>query len=214
MSEPNSLAEDDVPPRSQQQDARRVASLNDMNESHGRAKKALIHRFSPTKSTEEHFAATGELDENPFYGMHGHIRRLLDYSYHRHYRKERQWLHDAIIEEFLLQEESSNDEMMSAASNEGSKMILPKEPWLILAVGVHGAGKHHAIRELVTLDQLRLHSFVCIDTGTCFAWLLFAAYEDSVIVPASTRSTHCRYDKSSDSLQTTLGEHCQSIQPT
>jgi len=36
------------------------------------------------------------------YGVYGYIRQeRLDYNYHVHYRKERQWLHDSIIEDYL-----------------------------------------------------------------------------------------------------------------
>jgi hypothetical protein len=37
-----------------------------------------------------------------FYGIYGHLRQMLDYTYHSFYKKERQWLHDAIIDDALV----------------------------------------------------------------------------------------------------------------
>jgi hypothetical protein len=56
-----------------------------------------MRRFSAIVSTEEHHASKdgGGL----FCGAYGHIRKMLDYTYHAGtYNKERQFLHDSIIE--------------------------------------------------------------------------------------------------------------------
>lgn len=48
------------------------------------------------KTTSETFQAS----EAKFYGAYAEFRKKLDYlKYHVHYRKERQWLHDSIIED-------------------------------------------------------------------------------------------------------------------
>lgn len=107
--------------------------------------------FSVSNSTEELFKS---LDDFGFYGAHGHIRKQLDYSYHQHYRKERQWLHDSIIEDYLHNGAYADPN------------CLPCEPWLILTVGCQGAGKRFLIDKLVNEEKLKLLSFVCIDTGT------------------------------------------------
>lgn len=119
------------------------------------AKGRLIKRFSIQKSTEEHHKET---DDTGYYGAYGSLRKKLDYSYHVHYRKERQWLHDAIIEDCLL--EHQHDDW----SEQDMTTVLPKNPWLIIIAGVHGAGKHHVIRELIDSKRLPLLSFVCVDT--------------------------------------------------
>lgn len=111
-------------------------------------------RFVVQKSTEELHSA--EPNGIHFYGAHGKLRKDLDYNYHSHYRKERQLLHDAIIEDSFLA-----DEDISV-----NQTALPTTSlWLILAVGVHGVGKHRAVQDLILTNRLRLLSLVCIDTG-------------------------------------------------
>lgn len=112
--------------------------------------KTHIRSFSISHSTETLFKS---LDDFGFYGAHGHIRKQLDYSYHQHYRKERQWLHDSIIEDYLHN---------GAYADPNS---LPCDPWLILTVGCQGAGKRYVIDKLVNEGKLPLLSFVCVDTG-------------------------------------------------
>jgi hypothetical protein len=60
------------------------------------AKRTMMRRFSASVSTEEHHTSKkGGL----FCGAYGHIRKMLDYTYHAGtYNKERQFLHDSIIE--------------------------------------------------------------------------------------------------------------------
>jgi hypothetical protein len=132
------------------------------------------------KSTEELNAA--DVVDNPndvgFFGAYGNLRKsLLDYSYHAHYRKERQWLHDAIIFDTMLQHDRRCDDAAgttnSSSSDDDEKdtlQQLQQQPttgiWLVLVVGVHGVGKHHVIQNLIASDRLRLLSVVCIDTGT------------------------------------------------
>jgi len=93
------------------------------------------------------------LDDVGFYGAYAHIRQKLDYTYHRHYKKERQWLHDSIIEDYLFHSSPSHP------------FYVPCEPWIILTVGVQGSGKRYTIDKLVESNRLRLLSFVYVDTG-------------------------------------------------
>lgn len=107
-------------------------------------RKTLARKFSVDRSTEEYFAEHGD----PQYtGAFGHIRKRLDYDYHSNYRKERQWFHDGIIENFLM----------------GEVCELPQHPWLILSCGAYGAGKHFTVHSLIESGRLPLLSFVHVD---------------------------------------------------
>lgn len=109
-------------------------------------RRCATTRFSIVLSTDIHHKAPE--GETNFYGPYAHIRKTLDYSYHTHYRKERQWLQDSIIEDFL----------------EGSTQFdSPEEPWFIYTVGAPGAGKRHTINKLVQQGKLPLLSFVHVD---------------------------------------------------
>jgi hypothetical protein len=56
----------------------------------------LSRRFSAAISTEDLHTSKGAAH---FYGAYGQIRKELDYTYHAGaYNKERQFLHDSIIE--------------------------------------------------------------------------------------------------------------------
>lgn len=109
------------------------------------------------ETTESSLPPTTPPHTNGFVGTYGHIRKRLDYTYHTHYVKQRQWLHDAIIQDSLIKQESG-----VTALDPHNNLPLQK-PVLILAVGVHGAGKHRVIRELVLSGKLQLQSLVDID---------------------------------------------------
>lgn len=117
-------------------------------------------------TTEEHFS-TSDTSKIGFYGAYAKVRQQLDYSYHVHYRKERQWLHDAIIEDNLLKHQQHLDadcDTPSSDHHQGTPVLLPRHPWLIFLVGVHGAAKHSTVRHLLDQQRLRLLSLVCVDT--------------------------------------------------
>ena len=119
------------------------------------------HRRLVVPTAELHADANAD-----FCGTYGHVRQLLDLRYHVRYRKQRQWLHDAIIEDSLLEhlhQKTSEHKHNNHAQND--EMLGGSSLWLILLVGVHGAGKHTTIRKLVDTQHLRLASFVCVDTG-------------------------------------------------
>ncbi|GAX21008.1 hypothetical protein FisN_1Lu324 [Fistulifera solaris] len=99
-------------------------------------------------STEEHFRSRD--DEKRFYGAYGHIREKMDYSYHSHYQKQRQWLHDSIIDDIL---------------NSASQAELQCEPWAILVACAPGAEIMSSMEELFRKNHLPLPSMVTIDSG-------------------------------------------------
>ena len=74
------------------------------------AHERLAKRTSTT-TEEQHYCRD---DNAGFYGSYANIRKKLDYTYHVHYRKQRQWLHDCIIEDCLLKHQRQ-DEQHSAS---------------------------------------------------------------------------------------------------
>ena len=67
-----------------------------MNESFRRSKRS-VYKFSLLEDTESLFST----DVRYYGGPYAHIRKTLDYKYHKHYTKERQWLQDSIIDKLL-----------------------------------------------------------------------------------------------------------------
>ena len=114
-------------------------------------RKSLTRRFSVEHSTDDINKATTDADQQ-FYGPYAHIRQTLDYTYHSHYRKQRKWLQDSIIETFMENLVNGND-----------AMTTPQDPWFIYTVGAPGAGKRHTIMKLVQEGKLPLLSFVHVD---------------------------------------------------
>lgn len=110
--------------------------------------KSSPRRFSVLESTAELHKST---DDTTFYGPYAHIRKTLDYSYHNHYRKQRQWLQDSILDDLLYNVMHSR------------VCTTPVEPWLIYTVGAPGAGKRHTLLKLIREGRLPLLSFVHVD---------------------------------------------------
>ena len=79
--------------------------------------------ISYVKSTEENHKS---LDMN-FYGPFAHIRKTLDYEYHRNYTFERQKYQDTIILEFL--------HAAIIEDKDGELCTTPTEPWLCFTAG-------------------------------------------------------------------------------
>lgn len=80
-----------------------------------------------------------------FCGQYGHVRQQLDYAFHTHYRKERQWLHDAILEDSLLQHSHGFDEDQQHQTAYPPATASPSNstaPWLVLLAGVHVSEKY------------------------------------------------------------------------
>lgn len=109
-------------------------------------------QFSVFRSTEENNKSD---DDQAFYGPYAHIRRALDYTYHSNYTKERQFLQDSIIDEFLKD--------VSIKDVNGNVCTTPTDPWLVFTAGAMGAGKGHTIHELVKKGLFPLLAFVTVD---------------------------------------------------
>jgi len=111
-----------------------------------------LKKFSPTISTEDLHCVDGDEKEN-LNGPYAHLRKmiLLDSDRYKSYTRGRQWLQNAIIEDFLDNVDDPN------------KCITPSEPWLIFTVGARGAGKIHTIHHLVNTGRLPILSFVQVD---------------------------------------------------
>jgi len=164
------------------------------------SQSACTTTCTTTTTTEEHFSTS---DQIGFYGAYAKVRQTLDYSYHVHYRKERQWLHDAIIEDNLLKHQQAQDASQAQAQqsqpqdanrsdssttssstmsdyHQGTPVLLPRNPCLIFMVGVHGAAKHSTVRQLLDQQRLRLLSLVCVDTDDLRRYLPeYATYRQS-----------------------------------
>lgn len=128
-------------------------SLSDETHYHERLPSPSSRFYRPLcleSSTEEHFRCQ-EAGEQRFYGAYGHLRQKLDYSYHSHYQKQRQWLHDSIIDDIL---------------NNVTQAEIQCEPWVIITAGAQGAGKRHTMEQLLKTNRLPLTSIVFVDTGT------------------------------------------------
>jgi hypothetical protein len=109
---------------------------------------SCLKKFSAIVSTEQY----NTVATPTFHGPYAHLRKELDYSYHSHYRKERQWLQDSIIED-----------MLDNVPGDSDLCIAPTEPWVVFTVGPRGAGKKHVLQELVKEGRLPLLSFVHVD---------------------------------------------------
>jgi hypothetical protein len=149
----------------------RIVSDDSSVDSVGGSDISLNHSNSVIDTAELSMTDRDQL----FFGAYGHLRKKLDYSYHSYYRKERQWLHDSIIEDFL--EYQDNDNILEYRNDNGTQSTTINEtgfcPWLILAVGVQGAGKHYTFNNLVRSKRLRLRSFVNVAPGMYHFYLLF-----------------------------------------
>lgn len=128
---------------------------DDENTARKRKRQHHQHRLSHLRATTEENHRISSSEKVQFLGAYAHIRRKLDYNYHVHYTKLRQWLHDSIIDDCL----QSDDNRW------GNQSFLPCEPMLILTVGVQGAGKHHTIGNLIKSGRMPLLSSVLVDTG-------------------------------------------------
>ncbi|KAL3917456.1 MAG: hypothetical protein SGILL_004704 [Bacillariaceae sp.] len=132
-----------------------------------------LKRFSVTLSTEDYHS---ELDRTAVYGPYAHLRKILleMSSHYQNYAIQRQWLQDAIIEDFLDNVSNDNDD-------DPTLCITPTEPWLIFTVGARGAGKNHILHKLVKSGRLPILSFVQVDPDSIRRRLPeFATYSRSV----------------------------------
>ena len=86
-------------------------------------RRRQVKNFSSRISTEENNRSTVA----EFYGSFSHIRATLDYTYHAHYTRKRQFLQDSIIAEFL-------DGAVITDRN-GAVCTTPTEPWIVFTAG-------------------------------------------------------------------------------
>lgn len=107
--------------------------------------------FQSRKSTEENHKSN---DMN-FYGKYAHIRKTLDYSYHKNYTEKRQRLQNSIIEDMLA--------TALITDVNGDICTTPTEPWLVFTAGAMGAGKGYTIKTLVQRQTFPLLAFVTVD---------------------------------------------------
>jgi hypothetical protein len=115
-----------------------------------RGELGFIPAFSPHQSTEENYKST----RMNFYGPFAHLRKSLDYKYHRNYIRERQMLQDAIISETLNQAKVKD-------ANSGEFCTTPTEPFLVFTAGAMGAGKSYTLKKIQ--PSFPLSAFVIVD---------------------------------------------------
>jgi len=117
-----------------------------------RSSKISQARFSLVISTEDLHCVDGDMQEN-LNGPYAHIRKkiLAESDRYKNYTRQRQWLQNAIVDDFLDNIEDTN------------MCITPSEPWMIFTVGARGAGKIHTIHDLVNTGRLPILSFVQVD---------------------------------------------------
>jgi hypothetical protein len=110
----------------------------------------LPKRFSNSISTQDLY---GTDERENFNGPYAHLRKLIlsDSDEYKNFTKERSWMQNAIVDDFL---DSVEDKDMC---------ITPTEPWLIFTVGARGAGKIHTIHDLVETKRLPILSFVQVN---------------------------------------------------
>mmetsp|Transcript_21136 Transcript_21136/g.44426 ORF Transcript_21136/g.44426 Transcript_21136/m.44426 type:complete len:623 (-) Transcript_21136:864-2732(-) len=136
-----------------------------------RASNVLSKKFSLAISTEDLHCVDDD-GKGKINGPYTHLRKIILSASDRYknYTKERQWLQDAIIEDFLDNVEDPN------------MCITPSEPWLIFTVGARGAGKIHTIHHLVNTGRLPILSFVQVDPDSIRRRLPeFQTYDKQVV---------------------------------
>lgn len=125
------------------------------------AKTALSHHFTLPNdydyswSTEDNYVASPG-DEKHF-GKYVEFRKMIDYTYHRFYRKERQLLQDSIVTEFLHHPVTVRDSFINITCE------TPVNNWVVYTAGCMGAGKSHTMKWLQNNSYFPLDSFVYVD---------------------------------------------------
>jgi hypothetical protein len=117
-----------------------------------RGELGFIKEFSSQLSTEENYQSSSMF----FYGPYAHIRERLDYSYHKNYKRERQMLQDAIINEIM-------NKAKVVDANSGEVCTTPTEPFLVFTAGAMGAGKSFTLNKLHEKERFPLSAFVVVD---------------------------------------------------
>lgn len=84
----------------------------------------MENKYDFTKSTEENYQSS----EAAFYGVYRRERSVLDYTYHKHYTKERQLLQDKIIEKF-------HRTIVYDKRHPQLSCVSPLENWIVFTAG-------------------------------------------------------------------------------
>ena len=109
------------------------------------------NNFDYTISTEDNYSS----DEIIFVGKYGKHRQNLDYSYHKHYKIERQLFHDVLIDQFL--------NTIVRDSKTGAVCEKPLQNWIVFTAGPMGSGKSRSLNYLSSKGYFPLESFVRVD---------------------------------------------------
>jgi hypothetical protein len=117
-----------------------------------RGDKGFIPEFSTNLSTEDNYQSSSA----SFFGPFAHLRKTLDYAYHKNYNRERQILQDAIINETL-------NRVQVVDANSGEVCTTPTEPFLVFTAGAMGAGKSYTLKRLQENGRFPLSAFVIVD---------------------------------------------------
>lgn len=126
------------------------------------SKDALLATFSPLRntfiqpflvhvSTEDNYCT----EDRIFYGPYAYLRKTLDYTYHKNYKRERQVLQDAIIHDTM--------NTIELTDVNGDVCSTPTEPFLVFTAGAMGAGKSYTIHHLQRKGRFPLMAFVRVD---------------------------------------------------
>jgi hypothetical protein len=104
------------------------------------------------KSSEDNYQS----DTPKFYGKYKYERSIMDYTYHKHYSKERQQLQDRIMERF-------HETKVFDTDNPSIFCSSPLENWIVFTAGPMGAGKGHTVSWLNSSGLFPLEAFVNVD---------------------------------------------------
>lgn len=107
--------------------------------------------FDYNKTTEQNYCT----EKVEYVGRYCEFRKVLDYSYHKHYTPERQLLQDKIMALF--------NSTVVRDMNTGQLCERPDVNWIVFTAGPMGAGKSHTLVNLSSKGMFPLESFVRVD---------------------------------------------------
>lgn len=112
--------------------------------------------FDYSRSTEDNYSTDAAGEAEPlFVGKHKEHRAKLDYSFHKHYRPERQVFHDKLMDMFHDTHVFDGDKNLYCDR--------PLENWIVFTAGPMGAGKGHTMQWLQREGLFPLAAFVKVD---------------------------------------------------
>ena len=107
--------------------------------------------YDYNKTTEDNYC-TNKIE---YVGRYSELRKILDYTYHKHYTPERQLLQDKLMALF--------NSTVVRDMNTGQLCERPDVNWIVFTAGPMGAGKSHTLVNLSSKDLFPLESFVRVD---------------------------------------------------